>query len=96
MDGFTPGDLGLVIGEMIGGPLDGKKYGDLPLMPDGLPPDRIDIPLAAPSRSGPRVVYRRADVVPAAGGWRYLWTPGPADAASLIAATAVAGQHAPA
>ncbi|HWS57118.1 MAG TPA: hypothetical protein VN257_01140 [Actinotalea sp.] len=89
MTEFTPGDLGFVVGEMISGPLDGQRYRDLPVLPGGLPPFVVDVPLGAEPFGPPRAVYRRMDDDAVEGRWRYLWQPGPADAATLIAAAAV-------
>lgn len=75
-DGFKPGDLGWAITEMVGGPIDGQKYGDTPMFPEG-PPETIDIPLDGPD-SASRAVYRRRHEPPyqlAGHGlvWRYDW-----------------------
>lgn len=32
---FWPGDLGFIIGELVGGPLDGRRYGDIAVPPGG-------------------------------------------------------------
>lgn len=41
---FTPGDNGFTAAYMAGGPLDGKAYGEMPVMPDGKPGDGLSIP----------------------------------------------------
>ncbi|MCL2516096.1 MAG: hypothetical protein FWF16_09125, partial [Microbacteriaceae bacterium] len=42
---FTTGESGFVAVQLLGGPLDQKKYGDVPVMSDGVPPLSIAIPL---------------------------------------------------
>lgn len=84
MTEFVPGDLGYTPIYMLGGPLDGRAYGDIPLFPNGLPGSSIAIPLGQPH--APKAHYQRSDERTPDGGWVYTYTgtdpePVPATAA---------------
>lgn len=89
---FKPGDLGWLIGEMVGGPLDGRKYKDIPMLPPG-PPTQISIPLGDPA-TAERAVYTLRDEPPTENVWKYDFTNdggAPQPASTQVAEPAAAG-----
>ncbi|KGM14444.1 hypothetical protein [Cellulomonas bogoriensis] len=72
---FQPGDLGWLSIELVAGPLDGQRYGDIPMLPAGAP-DSISIPLGKDPKTAARAAYRRRDEVPGPdGAWLYDYAP---------------------
>jgi hypothetical protein len=67
MDEFVPGQLGFLQAWLIGGPLDGTTYNDMPIFPGGKPADEAAIPLD----DGLFARYARRDEVWLDGRWYY-------------------------
>lgn len=56
---FTPGDLGFEIAEMVGGPFDGARYKDIPVLPGPEMPSFLSLPLGGPEAPHGRAHYKR-------------------------------------
>jgi hypothetical protein len=67
--------------ELTGGPLDGARFGDLPIFEGGLAPSTLSCPLAQPAELSLYGDYARRDDHPVDGFWVYVFTglsgPGP-------------------
>ena len=68
MTKFTPGQLGFTPVWCVGGPLDGRGYSDMPLFPNGLPAERVRIPIGD---TGETATYLRRAQPSNDGRWRY-------------------------
>jgi hypothetical protein len=79
MDDFTPGDLGFTTVWMVGGPLDGTTYGDMPVLSDGNPASRVSIPQPAGTRPPVFAVYDRRPKLSLDGRWYYDFVEETAD-----------------
>lgn len=71
-DGFTPGSLGFTPIWCVGGPLDGRAYSDMPVFPNGLPAERVTIPLGP---DGESAAYLRRAAPSPDGRWEYDFVP---------------------
>ncbi|NCT90980.1 hypothetical protein GXB85_08480 [Cellulomonas sp. APG4] len=67
---FTPGDLGFEIAEMIGGPFDGARYKDIPVLPGPEMPSFLSLPLGGADAPHGRAGYKRRPQKDAPC-WRY-------------------------
>ncbi|WP_351060258.1 hypothetical protein, partial [Psychrobacter sp. TB20-MNA-CIBAN-0197] len=64
MSEFAPGDLGYMPIRLIGGPLDGQTYGDVPIMPGGHAPSNLSVPVGEPRPGGEYAHYKSGDFDP--------------------------------
>lgn len=69
MGTFTPGDLGFTPVWCVGGPLDGRGYSDMPLFPNGMPAERVAIPLDQAGEK--KATYLRRPQPAPDGRWQY-------------------------
>jgi hypothetical protein len=69
MTTFEPGSIGYAVGWLIGGPLDGIGYRDIPIFPDGEPGVRLVIPLDEAHRE--YGIYQRRACPWPNGRWYY-------------------------
>lgn len=67
MSDFTPGDLGFLQIWLVGGPLDGTTYSDMPIFLDGKPASEAAIPL----EGGLFARYARRDSIWLDGRWYF-------------------------
>jgi hypothetical protein len=68
---FTPGSLGFSEVWLVGGPLDGIAYSDMPKFPDGKPATSVAVPLTDGAQAGLFASYTRRVSVALDGRWYY-------------------------
>jgi hypothetical protein len=79
MEDYTPGDLGFTTVWMVGGPLDGTAYDDMPVLSDGHPAARVSVPQPADERAALFAVYDRRPNIWLDGRWYYDFVEETAD-----------------
>lgn len=67
------GIMGTIPGEMIGGPLDGAKYGDLPDIGERFTDCVLSCPLGQPADQHPMAIYICRGDAPVAGFWQFFY-----------------------
>ena len=67
------GIIGTIRGEMIGGPLDGAKYGDLPGIGEPFTDSVLSCPLGQPADQHPMAIYICRGEAPVAGFWQFFY-----------------------
>lgn len=81
------GIMGTIPGEMIGGPLDGAKYGDLPDVGEPFTDCVLSCPLGQPADQHLMAIYICRGEAPVAGFWQFFYErteyPSGLDAAKL-------------
>ena len=68
---FTPGDLGFVSVRLIGGPLDGQSFGDMPVFPNGQAASSVAMPLGEPGPTTEYARYKQGQFDPETEMWLY-------------------------
>lgn len=81
MDEFVPGDLGFTPVWLVGGPLDGTAYGDMPVFPNGKPATEVAIPIEDDLFGR----YGRRDEIWLDGRWYYDFIEVTADPTPITA-----------
>jgi hypothetical protein len=71
MTDFTPGDLGFVPVRLIGGPLDGQSYEDMPVFPNGEGASSVAMPLGETGPTSEYARYKKGHFDPETEMWLY-------------------------
>jgi hypothetical protein len=82
MEDFNPGSLGYTNVWLVGGPLDGIAYNDMPVFADGMPVMAVAVPLTDGAQAGMFASYTRRNSVALDGRWYYDFAAVSADSAT--------------
>jgi hypothetical protein len=83
MEDFDPGSLGYMNVWLIGGPLDGIAYNDMPVFPDGMPATAVTVQLTEGAQAGMFASYTRRMSVALDSRWYYDFVAVSANSAPL-------------